>query len=275
MVFALAACGGGGGGADVAAPPPTQAAGGGQVISTSLRSGFTGFDYPIEIFLPASYAGGSASYPVIYATEGDAPYGGAPAGSGFHPGSSANSRFNAFRQAMQRKDTQAILVGIGGTARRTTDFLLPGAAGYTNFIAKELAPSIERTYRADPARRALSGLSHGGYYVVAALVLEATAGTPSFSHYLSTETSFGGHGDVAGYLAFERQLDATAPRAVPATLFIAGARTSNGPVANALYQQMAAHAHPGLLLLRAEYETTHVGADLPAFEEALDRFFPR
>ena len=27
-------------------------------------------------------------------------------------------------------------------------------------------------------------------------------------------------------------------------------------------------------LLKAGYDTTHVGADLPAFEEALTRFFP-
>jgi predicted small lipoprotein YifL len=266
LLLALAGCGGGG---ETTAPP---AGGGapGQVIQTSLKSGFTGFEYPIYIYLPASYGAGSATYPVIYATEGDAPYG---AGSGSGANLLDRSRFNAFKEAMQRRNTQAILVGIGGTARRGTDFLLPGAAAYTNFIAKELAPAIESQYRADPKRRALSGLSHGGYYVVAALVLEGTQGPLSFSHYLSTESSFGGHGNLAGFLEYERQLDVGAARALPATLFLTGAPGFNLPIANAVYQQMTSHAHPGLALVRAEYATSHVGADLPAFEEALARFF--
>lgn len=269
LLLAMAGCGGGG--ESAAVPTPVPAGGSGQVIRMSVRSAFAQFDYPIEVYLPASYAAGSSSYPVIYATEGDAPYGNPSGGSGAF--ASDRSRFTAFKEAMQRRNTQAILVGIGGTARRGTDFLLPGAAAYTNFIAKELAPLIEGQYRADPKRRALSGLSHGGYYVIAALVLEAAGGTPSFSHYLSTESSFGGHGNLAGFLEFERQLDAVSPRPLPVTLFITGARGSNLPVANALYQQMQSHAHPGLALFRAEYDTTHVGADLPAFEEALGRFF--
>ncbi|HSV54833.1 MAG TPA: hypothetical protein VLJ57_22105 [Burkholderiaceae bacterium] len=57
-------------------------------------------------------------------------------------------------------------------------------------------------------------------------------------------------------------------------MFLAGAKNYNGPIINALYAQMAAHAHPGLMLLKAKYDTTHVGFDLPAFEEALARFFP-
>ena len=132
--------------------------------------------------------------------------------------------------------------------------------------------SLHELRRADPKRRALSGLSHGGYFVVAALVLEGTAGALSFSHYLSTESSFGAHADPAAYRAFEKQLDG---KALPATLFLAGARSSNGSVVvTPLYTQMAAQTNPGLTLLKAEYETTHVGADVPAFEEALTRFFP-
>lgn len=143
--------------------------------------------YPIQIFLPASYADGTAKLPVIYATEGDALYG---AGG-------RQSRFDAFKDEMQSRGTQAILVGIGGTARRNVDFLLPGAETYLNFITKDLAPSIERQYRADPKKRALSGLSHGGYFVVVALILEGKAGNLSFSHYLSTESSIGAQGGPA------------------------------------------------------------------------------
>lgn len=262
LAVTLSACGGGGGSnaASTEPPPPT----GGQVISANVNATQNGNAYPIQIFLPASYADGTAKLPVIYATEGDAPYG---AGG-------RQSRFDAFKDEMQSRGTQAILVGIGGTARRNVDFLLPGAEPYLNFIAKDLAPSIERQYRADPKKRALSGLSHGGYFVVAALILEGKTGNLSFSHYLSTESSFGAQGGPAALLDFEKQLQ-TSGKAVPATLFLAGARSSNGPViVDPLYAQMAAQSLPGLTLLNASYDTTHVGADLPAFREALTRFIP-
>lgn len=260
----FAACGGGGSG-DTA--PPAEAIG--QVVASSIKATQNDGTYAILTYLPASYATGTSTLPAIYVTEGDAPYGVASSGAG-----GTKSRFDVFKEVMQRRGTQAILVGISGVARRGTDFLLPGAAQYTNFITKDLAPAIEAQYRADPKRRALSGLSHGGYFVVAALVLEGQAGALSFSHYLSTESSIGAHPSLAAYLEFEKQLDAAA-RPLPATLFLAGARTSNGTaVVEPLYAQMAAHAHPGLTLVKAEYETSHVGADLPAFEEALTRYFP-
>lgn len=252
---AVAACGGGG--SDNAdAPAPV-----GQVINSTLKSASTGSTYPLQVFLPESYATGTTNLPVIYATEGDAQYGGPN-----------RSRFDTFKEVMQRRGTQAILVGIGGTGWRGTDFLMPGAAKYLDFIVKELAPAIERQYRADPKRRALSGLSHGGYFVVAALILEARAGLPpSFSHYLSTECSVGEHTSPAGVQAFEKQIDG---RPVPATLFLAGASGGNHPLIGIpLFNQMASQKLPGLVMLKAEYNTSHVGADLPAFEEALQRFF--
>lgn len=261
---ALTACGGGGGGDDTPPPAPPETVG--QVINSSLRSESVGSTYAIQVFLPQSYATGTTALPVIYATEGDAPYGTASFGN------TAISRFDTFKQVMQRRGTQAILVGIGGTAQRGNDFLLPGATKYLNFITRELAPSIERQYRADPKRRALSGLSHGGYFVIAALVLEGQAGALSFSHYLSTESSVGAHGDAVSFLAFEKQLDG---KPLPATLFLTGASAGNTVlIGNPLYAQMAAQTNPGLTLLRAEYNTTHVGADVPAFEDALKRFFP-
>lgn len=256
VAAALAACGGGGSG-DGEAPAVA-----GQVINSTIKSASNGNTYPIQVYLPQAYATGTTTLPVIYATEGDAQFGGPN-----------RSRFEVFKDVMQRQGTQAILVGIGGTAWRGTDFLMPGAAKYLDFIVKELAPAIEREYRADPKRRALSGLSHGGYFVVAALILEARAGVPpSFSHYLATEGSVGEHTSPAGVLAFEKQIDG---KPLPTTLFLAGASGGNHPLIGIpLYNQMASQNLPGLVLLKAEYNTSHVGADVPAFEEALKRFLP-
>lgn len=266
LLFVLAACGGDGGPPPAAGPDPA----GGRVITSNLRAVAVRESYTIQVFVPADYDAGTALLPAIYVTEGDAPYGAGATGPGFGPG----SRFDAFKQAMQRRKTRALLVGIGGTARRNTDFLLPTARDYLDFITKELAPQIERDYRADPKRRALSGLSHGGYFVLAALVMEGTSGTFNFSHYLSNDTSFGTHAGQPGLLEYERQLDG---RPLPVTLLLAGAApdgTTNGRMVRAVYEQMLGHAHPGLTLHHSSFNTTHVGADLPAFEDALVRYFP-
>lgn len=253
----LTACGGGGSGEEV--EPPAV----GQVINSTIPSVSNGNTYAIQVFLPESYATSTTVLPVIYATEGDAPYGGPH-----------RSRFDTFKEAMQRRGTQAVLVGIGGTASRGTDFLMPGATKYLDFLVKELVPRIESQYRIDRKRRALSGLSHGGYFVLAALVLEARADVPpSFSHYLSTECSVGELSSPAAVLAFERQIDG---KTVPATLFLAGASNGNHPLIGIpLFNQIATQNLPGQVTIKAEYNTSHVGADVPAFEDALERFFSK
>ena len=80
----------------------------GSVTSATITSTHTGATYPLYIYLPASYAGGSKTYPVIYATDGDA---------GFPP----DGRFENLKRILQRRRIDAILVGIGGTTRRNKD----------------------------------------------------------------------------------------------------------------------------------------------------------
>ena len=107
---------------------------------------------------------------------------------------------------------------------------------------------------------------------LAALILEARADVPpSFSYYLSTECSVGEHTSPAGVLAFEKQIDG---KTLPATLFLAGASGGNHPLIGIpLFDQITSQNLPGLVAFKAEYNTSHVGADVPAFEDALKRFF--
>lgn len=256
-LLALVACGGSGGDA---APAPQP----GRVDTFAVSSTHTSTNYAVMVYVPQSYLAGTARYPAIYAIEGDANF----TGSG--------TRFDSFKAVMQRRDTQAILVGIGGTARRDTDFLMPGAVNYHDFIVKELIPRIEAQYRADPARRALSGLSHGGYFVNAALFMEGTAGLVTFSHFLSTESSAGANGDSGAFFAFEQQM-ASAGKPVNTTLLLAAGApngSTNRSLVNQLYNRMAAHNYVGLTLLKSEFQTGHAASDVPAFEDALARFFP-
>ena len=148
----------------------------GSVSSASIRSAKTNYVYPIYIYLPASYASGTGTYPVIYATDGN---------SSFPP----DGRFANFEKILQRRNIDAILVGIGGTERREKDYNLPGAVAYHEFITQQLIPYVESHYRADPNRRILSGISYGGSFVVTSLFLEAPD-TLFFSCYISAEGSF-------------------------------------------------------------------------------------
>lgn len=256
LLLVLQACGGGGGG--TATPGAVDPAGGSSTI-LSINSSRSGYGYLLQVYVPASYAGGSARYPVIYATDGDAAY--PPEG-----------RFANFQRIMERRGTQAILVGIGGTARRGTDYALPGARDYHAFLVQELIPLIESRYRADPKRRILSGLSLGGSFVATVLFIEAP-GTLNFSHYLSSEGAFWQQ-DV---LDLEQQLsDSIGNKSIPAMLLLARSdfQGTNGVVVNALYRKMAARGYNGLQLLETSFQANHVGMDNPSFEDAVSRILP-
>jgi hypothetical protein len=258
----LAACGGGGTGGDPAsAPPPAPI---GRTESISLASRNTGFAYPVDIYLPPQYdANTQARLPVIFAVDGDARFG--------YPG--GGTRFDALKQALQQRGAAAILVGVGGTARRVTDFLPPGSVPYHAFLVQELVPAIDTRYRTDTARRILSGLSYGGTIVFLAFTYEG-ADTPTFKQFWSTETAAPNGSSVPLFDAEAALASAVQGRPVPVTLFFAGANASNGALVSGLAAQVASRHYAGLDLQQVMYATDHVGTDLPAFNEAQSRFLP-
>lgn len=258
----------------------------GSVVPGTIQSVHTGAVYPIQIYLPASYASGTGTYPVIYATDGDAAF--PPAG-----------RFVNFTRILQRKGIDAILVGIGGTERRWRDFVLPGAVAYHEFITQELVPSIESNFRADPKRRILSGISLGGSFVVTSLFLEAPDKI-AFSHYISVDGSF----SQRSFLELEKTFSiAMGAQSVPATLILARAGPSNemaqspagagkanvladtqnlvrgrgeftnSATVDSLYRRMLNRHYDELNLVETSFNTGHLDADNPSFEDAMARIF--
>lgn len=258
----------------------------GSVVSASIQSAQTGAVYPLYIYLPASYAKGTGTYPVIYATDGDAAI--APAG-----------RFVNFTRILQREGIDAILVGIGGTARRSKDYVLPGAVAYHAFITRELIPQIESNFRADPKRRILSGVSLGGSFVVTSLFLEAPD-SPSFSCYISADGSFW----QPSFLALERTFSsAMGTQSIPVTLILARAGPSNempqpfatgsgtnmatatenlarglgeftnSAAVDSLYRRMLKRHYVDLNLIETSFNTDHIQTDNPSFEDAMARMF--
>jgi predicted alpha/beta superfamily hydrolase len=281
IIAALAACAGG------TKPQEGTADTIGSVTLATVNSVQTGFAYKLYIYLPASYATGTATYPVIYATDGDA---------AFPP----EGRFANFAKILQRRRIDAILVGIGGTERRKKDFLLPGAKAYHEFITQELIPFIDSHFRADPKRRILSGLSLGGVFVVTSLFLEAPDNL-FFSHYISAEGSF----FLPSFVTQERAFSsAIGTKSMPATLILARGSTStktppqqqfsnfdsksmfaladlargfsedtNSEDVHALYRRMVSRHYVDLVLIETQFATNHVGTDNPSFEDAMARIF--
>lgn len=258
----------------------------GTMSSATIASNKTGAVYTLSIYLPPSYSVGSETYPVIYATDGDA---------GFPPA----GRFLNFAQILQHRNIDAILIGIGGTSRRSSDYTLPGARAYHAFLAEELIPFIESHFRADSSRRILSGVSLGGSFVVSSLFLEATK-SPLFSCYISTEGSFFQPTFAAQEKAFTAVIG---DKSIPITLILArGApnrtRQQNSSVpgtkdtlafsnlarnltseatnhteVDAFYHRMMNRHYPDMTIVETTFETDHIGTDNPAFEDAIKRIF--
>jgi hypothetical protein len=141
---------------------------------------------------------------------------------------------------------------------------------YHAFLTKELVPAIDARYRTDPAKRILSGLSSGGTIVFLSFAYEG-AGPATFTQFWSTETA-AVNGATGPLYDAEASLASTVQGPVPLVLFLAGANAFNGPIVDGLYKQVASRHYAGLDLEEAMYATDHVGADLPAFSEALTRF---
>lgn len=259
----------------------------GKSMFATIESTHVDFTYPIYIYLPPSYAEGTKTYPVIYATDGD---------TAFPP----DGRFANLRNVLQRRDIDAILVAIGGSQRRKKDYTLPGAVAYHQFIAQELIPFVESHFRADPKQRILCGLSLGGSFVVTALFLEAPDG-PLFSDYISAEGSFW----QTSFVAQEQKFyDAIGAKPVDTTLILARGAEMNSPpqqqfssamasrnnqaISNlarsfdeetnssdveAFYKRISNRHVTGLTLIETHFGTDHGGTDIPSFDDAMTRIF--
>ena len=273
LLFVVAGCGGGGDGGGGAVLPlassgtgagtgtPAQQPSGGRVVSQSIRSAKNNTTYDITIFIPASYDASSERYPTIYALDGDAVF------------NLSQTRFNNFKSILEKRGTKAILVGIGGTARRQEDYNLPGAIAYHDFLTLELIPFVESQFRADPKTRMLSGLSTSGNLPATALFLEGGKELV-FSHFLSSEAAFWQQREDLEKLE-QKMFDTLAGKPLPATLILAQCsdeRRCNTVQVHAMYTRMAARNYVDLKLIETYFaDYGHADMDLPAFEDAISR----
>lgn len=199
-------------------------------IRTSLRSLALKETRPILIHLPASYATApNARYPVLYVLDGDA----------YFASTCATVDFLARNDRMPAM----IVVGIPNTGDRTHDLTPParvtsaafetraggadsartefptagGAESMRRFLTTELAPWIEREYRAAPYR-VLVGHSFGGLFAI-----DALADAPrTFDAYVAISPSL--WWDRGAYVARIARVLANAPLAGASLYMTTGAR---------------------------------------------------
>lgn len=154
---------------------PTTIPGTEQLAVTSER---TGLAYRIDVSLPPDYAkSGATRYPVLFILDGNLAFG---------------TAVEAQRMvAIDRLVPGLIIVGVGYpeddpavytptyAANRTRDYTPTApatapeggkAAEFLAFLRDQLIPLIDRTYRTDPADRALGGHSFGGLFTTYALL---------------------------------------------------------------------------------------------------------
>jgi predicted alpha/beta superfamily hydrolase len=183
LTVALAGCG-----ADL--PPIT-----GQLEHQDLPSAIVGDRYRIDVRLPPGYdADPARRWPVVYQLDG----------TSFGPEFDLAA---AHASALAATGTipELIVVGIGypyadpqtgGAAGRSRDYVLTlddgrpgGLPDFLRFVREELIPHIDARYRTDPAVRALSGHSLGGFVVLHTLFTTALEANPPFTRFIAGDPS--------------------------------------------------------------------------------------
>ena len=236
-----------------ATPSPSQ-----KMPQEQFNSDISSITYPVDVYLPEGYAAAQEPFPVIYALDGQWAY-------------------DEYVNILRQKETAVILVSIhqGPGDRRATDYLLPGAVDYYQFLTTELIPHIEGIYKIDPHKRTLLGISYGGMFVSSALFME-DVDSPYFRNYVSADAPFfSTHRQET--IALEEARYNKSPK-MTARLFLSSAllNASLGPFdadVTDFQKRLEDRGYEGLEITRKAYEVDHYNVANPTFTDALALFF--
>lgn len=217
-----------------------------------LHSERVGVDYRLYVSLPPGYFRSDARVPAVYLLDADYSF--------------AIAR-NVVEHLSHRGDLpELILVGIaygdplGYKLDRTRDYtpsqvptggygpavqrVSGGGEAFRRFLAEELVPWVDRTYRTVPGDRAIVGHSYGGLFGTYALLTAPGL----FSRYVLVSPSL--WYDDGSMFRLERAF-AESHRSLPARVALAAGGHENPRMAadmNALAARLAEHAYAGLEL---------------------------
>ncbi|WP_049722462.1 alpha/beta hydrolase [Gilvimarinus polysaccharolyticus] len=219
-----------------------------QVVSSVI----TGIDYPVHIYLPEGYADSGKEYPIVYALDGQTQFPGLP-------------------YLMEQAGGEAILVAIsqGPDDRRRTDYLLPGARAYYQFLTAELMPLVEPMYRVNTQERSIVGTSFGGVFATVAMLLDDVS-APYFTNYLAFDASLYQHPELTKELLNNRYL---ASGDMPLNYFASSALPEgNDPYVTEFVTQLRSQNFANLSITQRRYQVTHGKVSEPSFSEAVGLF---
>lgn len=241
------------------AEPLLQAELGGSIYSdTSVTSSQTNYTYRLNVYLPADYASTKDRLPVIYLLDGGPD----------------NGLFGSIAHITEGIGVRAVIVGIGGFARRDTDYRYPGLNPYYNFLTTELLPQLESRYRIAPEQRTLVGHSYGGYFAASAMLLDRRSGR-TFSNFIVMDMATK---DQGGPLAdMERAMYTATGGKLPDTkLILSGDSFGNAAAVDAFNGMLSARAYQGFELTHLPTTSYgHVDMIIPAYKESLRLIFKR
>ena len=214
----------------------------------AIRSAYTGWTYPLRVYLPPGYAESEQRYPVLYALDG-------------------RIRFDLITERLDELGAEVIVVAIYATsnARREIDFVIPGASAYTQFLTEELIPWADATYRTDPAERTLAGHSLAGL-LSALMFLFEDPEQRYFNSFLISDPSFWDKPEKTRKLIDRLQVTSDS---VPVTLFIAAATKGNLEGTRNFHSLMQDSNFEDLDMLYKVYKTNHKKVIRPSFRDGL------
>ena len=158
----------------------------------------------------------------------------------------------------------------GPNDRRATDYPLPGALRYFDFLKSELIPTIENDYRILATERTLSGTSYGGVFVGVALLIDDTE-NPLFKNYLSFDPSFYVHQSQTSQLESARFNASNNMRAT--VMFSSALLRGNDQYVTWFKGLLDARNYRGLNIIRTSYRVDHNDVAGPSFDDALNMLF--
>ena len=245
----LLGCGGGGG--DGPAPPaPLQ----GTVQTIVVPARALGADYAVRLYTPPAAAGPRAALPLWVVLDGE-------------------NWLDAVARASEAAGTPVLVAAVNSASRRDLDYVPPnvctsgggGQAAYLAFLRGELLPAVQAQFGGHTGRRVLWGHSHGGGFVLHALLADP-GGTPAFDDHVACDASLGCYFDTA--VGWQAAYAAVAQR-LPARLHLshasAGNVLSNLPWGDAL----AARGFEGLVMRRQGFTGSHGGIVPQAVADAM------
>lgn len=244
------------------------------VIGTShrLRSVVLGDTRELNVWLPAGYAKGQGTYPVLFVLDGGLEQDFQHLAGLGQLGELSGAYGPLIVVGVQTKTRRAELTPPATDRRYRLAFLEAGGAErFRRFLAEEAVPFIAARYRTG-SRRAVLGESLAGLFVIDTMIRQPTL----FHDYIAISPSLWWD-DRRGLRDVARRFDRSALGGRRLFLAVANEGGTMQSGADMLRHSLAAEAPPGFEWTYSDRSATHTHATIlhDAALEALRRFYPQ